>query len=91
MLKASNACTIIKSLWRYNSKKNMRRNVTVHIRKVQKAMRSYLRDIHLIKKKNAVKVIEREWIKRCEQYFMWKRRAPIMAIQKYVKRSVKKK
>lgn len=54
-------------------------------------MKSYLRDITTIKKKNAVKIIENEWIKRSENYFRMKKRIPLMALQKYIKKITQKK
>ncbi len=51
--------TVIKVIWRNRYKRTERKNFTIHIRKVQLALRSYLRDIILIKRKNAVKIIER--------------------------------
>lgn len=51
-------------------------------------MKRYLREIKLIKKKKAVRIIEREWIKRCDEYFTRKKRNPLMVLQKYIKRAV---
>jgi hypothetical protein len=49
--------TVIKVIWRNRYKRTERKNFSVYIRKVQLALRSYLRDIILIKHKNAVKII----------------------------------
>ena len=51
------SCTIIKTMWRFRKNRNKNLNYTVHIKKVQKAVRSYLRDIYTIKRKNAVRII----------------------------------
>lgn len=85
------SCTIIKTIWRHRHNKNKNLNFTVHIKKVQNAVRHYLRDVQMIKKKNAVRVIEREWIKRCDEYFRRKKRGPLMVLQKYIKKVVWKK
>lgn len=57
--KLFHAATVIKVIFRNRHQRNERKNFTVHIRKVQLALRSYLRDIIMIKRKNAVKIIER--------------------------------
>jgi hypothetical protein len=44
----------------------------------------------IIKKKNAVKTIENAWIKFNEEYFLKKKRQPLMAIQKYLKAVIAK-
>lgn len=43
--KIAHSSTLIKVLFRNRHKRNERLNFTVHIRKVQIAMKSYLRDI----------------------------------------------
>lgn len=87
----AHASSVIKVMWRYKHKLNERKNFIVHVKKVQKTIKSFLKDIVLIKRKNAVKIIEREWIKRSEEYFNRKRRIPVMALQKYIKKIIGKK
>lgn len=87
----AHSSTVIKVIFRNRHKRNERLNFTVHIRKVQIAMKAYLRDIILIKRRNAVKVIEKAWIEKSEQFFKRKKLKYLKALQKYIKRIVAKK
>lgn len=53
----AHSATVIKVVYRNKHKKCERKNFIIHIKKVQLAMKHYLRDILLIKKKNAVRII----------------------------------
>jgi hypothetical protein len=55
--------------------------------KVQRAVKDYVRMIKTIRRKKAVETISRYWIKYNDQYFMRKKRKPLMVLQKYIKRA----
>ena len=83
--------TIIKVAFRHYHKRDERSYFTNQARLIQKALRNYLRDIIKIKRINAAKTIWSFWVKNCDSYFKRKRRIPLMAVQKYIKKITTKK
>lgn len=60
------------------------------MKNVQKSIRNFLKIAEELRYKKAVKVIEREWIKRCGVYFRRKRRPALMVVQKNLKSKLAK-
>ena len=90
MLKVTASSTVIKALCRYQRERNERMNYKVRICNVQNAVRNYMRIAKSLRFKKAVLVIEREWIKRYDEYFRRKKRPALMVIQKNMKTRIAK-
>jgi hypothetical protein len=69
-------------------KRKIRTNLRKNSIKLQKTIRNYLTVAKMMKKKKSVLIIEKYWIKYCNQFFIRKRRRHVMILQKYIKSAI---
>ncbi len=86
--KINYAATLIKAAYRMSKVRKTKVLYRIKLPKLQQAVKNFLTIVKLSKKKKAVRVIEKYWIKYCRQFFMRKRRNSLMTLQRYIKRAV---
>lgn len=86
--KITYSCTLIKSCYRMSVKRKIRKDLKSNSIKLQRTIRNYLIVAKMMKKKKSALIIEKYWIKYCNQFFIRKRRRHVMVLQKYIKSAI---
>jgi hypothetical protein len=83
--------TRLKAQYRYRVMAGQRKVMRAEVPKVQRAVRRYLMQVRMFKRKSAVLRIERAWVKYHEVFFARKKLPWVKKMQKYIKQRVEER